>query len=208
MDYCHACRRHLNGALACAGCGTPVEELRYETPHIPVPTPDRGYGEPAGPMYGEPDRPAAYGEPDRPVFHEDRPEAQDGPGRPAPEHVYELDVLEPPRPAPGGRRAARGRFAPRRGRRARSRGGRTVLVGTVGLVLAAGTLSLARLALEDPPQNGAAIAVEELEATETPLSPAPVETSETPEGSSPSPVTDAPSAVPTRPRQASSCSGL
>ncbi|WP_431306377.1 SCO2400 family protein, partial [Streptomyces exfoliatus] len=35
MDYCHACRRHLNGALACAGCGTPVEELRYETPHVP-----------------------------------------------------------------------------------------------------------------------------------------------------------------------------
>ncbi|MDX3642575.1 hypothetical protein, partial [Streptomyces sp. MB09-02B] len=28
MDYCHPCRRHLNGALACPGCGTPVEELR------------------------------------------------------------------------------------------------------------------------------------------------------------------------------------
>ncbi|MGW1139092.1 SCO2400 family protein [Streptomyces zhihengii] len=28
MDYCHPCGRHLNGALACAGCGTPVEELR------------------------------------------------------------------------------------------------------------------------------------------------------------------------------------
>ncbi|MEU9194110.1 SCO2400 family protein [Streptomyces hundungensis] len=27
MDYCHSCRRHLNGALACAGCGTPVEAL-------------------------------------------------------------------------------------------------------------------------------------------------------------------------------------
>ncbi|WP_147267278.1 hypothetical protein [Streptomyces sp. SDr-06] len=27
MDYCHSCRRHLNGALACAGCGTPAEEL-------------------------------------------------------------------------------------------------------------------------------------------------------------------------------------
>ncbi|WP_443728928.1 SCO2400 family protein, partial [Streptomyces anatolicus] len=22
MDYCHPCRRHLNGALACPGCGT------------------------------------------------------------------------------------------------------------------------------------------------------------------------------------------
>lgn len=28
MDYCHPCRRHLNGALACPGCGAPVEELR------------------------------------------------------------------------------------------------------------------------------------------------------------------------------------
>lgn len=34
MDYCHHCRRHLNGALACAGCGTPAEELRL---HAPVP---------------------------------------------------------------------------------------------------------------------------------------------------------------------------
>ncbi|MYS50761.1 hypothetical protein GTW46_11940, partial [Streptomyces sp. SID6013] len=27
MDYCHPCRRHLNGALACPGCGTPAREL-------------------------------------------------------------------------------------------------------------------------------------------------------------------------------------
>ncbi|MFJ7963845.1 hypothetical protein [Streptomyces sp. NPDC096324] len=27
MDYCHVCRRHLNGAFACPGCGTPVDEL-------------------------------------------------------------------------------------------------------------------------------------------------------------------------------------
>lgn len=27
MDYCHRCQRHLNGALACAGCGTPASEL-------------------------------------------------------------------------------------------------------------------------------------------------------------------------------------
>ncbi|MFE3520200.1 hypothetical protein ACFXOD_01155 [Streptomyces sp. NPDC059161] len=27
MDYCHSCQRHLNGALACAGCGTPAEQL-------------------------------------------------------------------------------------------------------------------------------------------------------------------------------------
>ncbi|MFI1281640.1 hypothetical protein ACH4U5_12940 [Streptomyces sp. NPDC020858] len=33
MNYCHACRRHLNGALACAGCGTPAE---YLIPAAPV----------------------------------------------------------------------------------------------------------------------------------------------------------------------------
>ncbi|MFK0045663.1 hypothetical protein ACIQU4_16325 [Streptomyces sp. NPDC090741] len=34
MDYCHACRRHLNGALACAGCGTPVEYLPPAAPGV------------------------------------------------------------------------------------------------------------------------------------------------------------------------------
>lgn len=28
MDYCDPCRRHLNGALACPGCGTSAEQLR------------------------------------------------------------------------------------------------------------------------------------------------------------------------------------
>ena len=28
MDYCHPCRRHLNGALACPGCGTPADACR------------------------------------------------------------------------------------------------------------------------------------------------------------------------------------
>ncbi|MFJ8445003.1 hypothetical protein [[Kitasatospora] papulosa] len=27
MDYCHPCQRHLIGALACAGCGTPADAL-------------------------------------------------------------------------------------------------------------------------------------------------------------------------------------
>ncbi|MFD1657976.1 hypothetical protein ACFSL4_07005, partial [Streptomyces caeni] len=33
MDYCHPCRRHLNGALACPGCGSSVEELRAYADH-------------------------------------------------------------------------------------------------------------------------------------------------------------------------------
>ncbi|MCM1972054.1 MULTISPECIES: hypothetical protein [unclassified Streptomyces] len=37
MDYCIACRRYLNGALACAGCGTPVERLISAAPAAPAP---------------------------------------------------------------------------------------------------------------------------------------------------------------------------
>lgn len=37
MDYCHPCRRHLNGALVCAGCGTPADEV----PQPPVDRPRR-----------------------------------------------------------------------------------------------------------------------------------------------------------------------
>ncbi|NEA79963.1 hypothetical protein G3I30_12785, partial [Actinospica acidiphila] len=35
MDFCHPCRRHLNGALACPGCGTPVETLRAQQAAAP-----------------------------------------------------------------------------------------------------------------------------------------------------------------------------
>uniref|UniRef100_UPI003F916939 SCO2400 family protein n=1 Tax=Streptomyces sp. f51 TaxID=1827742 RepID=UPI003F916939 len=45
MDYCHPCRRHLNGALACAGCGTPAEALGpYAMPAPAGPAPDEPYG--------------------------------------------------------------------------------------------------------------------------------------------------------------------
>ncbi|MDD9381394.1 hypothetical protein M8Z33_33045 [Streptomyces sp. ZAF1911] len=44
MDYCIACRRYLNGALACAGCGTPVERLISAAPAAPVPGSADAYG--------------------------------------------------------------------------------------------------------------------------------------------------------------------
>ncbi|MGW8731361.1 SCO2400 family protein [Streptomyces sp. NPDC055808] len=47
MDYCHSCRRHLNGALACAGCGTPVEAL--------APAPDDELLVYAGAVSGDPE---------------------------------------------------------------------------------------------------------------------------------------------------------
>ncbi|WP_060178100.1 SCO2400 family protein [Streptomyces sp. IMTB 1903] len=49
MNYCHACRRHLNGALACAGCGTPAEYLIPAAPAAGPPQPPRVEGPAADP---------------------------------------------------------------------------------------------------------------------------------------------------------------
>ncbi|MFB8115882.1 MULTISPECIES: hypothetical protein [unclassified Streptomyces] len=54
MDYCHPCQRHLNGALACAGCGTPADAL------APYALPDRSGG-PAEPADGAPEAAGASG---------------------------------------------------------------------------------------------------------------------------------------------------
>ncbi|MFD9791287.1 hypothetical protein ACFWXK_10075 [Streptomyces sp. NPDC059070] len=113
MDYCHVCRRHLNGALACAGCGTPAEELR-------------------------------------------QPE------------IIDLGVYEAAAPgadtAPTGHRRAARREPPRPRRRARRRRGRLVLFGSAGVVLAAGALGIAKLAVEPPRDDrGAATTVHEEE---------------------------------------------
>ncbi|PRH76111.1 hypothetical protein C6N75_27375, partial [Streptomyces solincola] len=114
MDYCHSCRRHLNGALACAGCGTPAERLPGRAP-APPPAPDR-----------------------TPVF----------------ELSQDEDL-----PA-GGSRHGRER-ARRAARRARSRRGRKLATGAAGLLLAAGLLGLAELAVEGSGDDRAATAVEE-----------------------------------------------
>ncbi|MEU3723076.1 hypothetical protein [Streptomyces sp. NPDC031705] len=37
MNYCPACQRHLNGALACAGCGTPAQYLAAAGPAAATP---------------------------------------------------------------------------------------------------------------------------------------------------------------------------
>ncbi|MFD4372143.1 hypothetical protein [Streptomyces sp. NPDC058486] len=180
MDYCHACRRHLNGALACAGCGTPVERLRYDTPHaLSHPAPHEGAEAPEPYPTGMPYAAEPYGYAPEP--HLSEPYASEpytaeevSPREPlAPEHVYELDLVVPPRPA--GRAA--GRAAERRRKRGRSgRGrsgrGRTVAVSALGLVLAAGSLGLAKAVFEEPEEKGPANAVEELDVTETPLPPA------------------------------------
>uniref|UniRef100_UPI0006EB9648 SCO2400 family protein n=1 Tax=Streptomyces niveiscabiei TaxID=164115 RepID=UPI0006EB9648 len=98
MDYCHSCRRHLNGALACPGCGASAASLRAYP---------EGYGEQGGAAqepYGV--IPEAYG-------YEPAPE-------PVTEPVTEPVAAESPAsttgmtpPAEGGRAARRrGRTVP------------------------------------------------------------------------------------------------
>ncbi|MGK5497857.1 SCO2400 family protein, partial [Streptomyces sp. URMC 125] len=45
MTYCVTCRRHLNGALCCPGCGTPSRDLApADTAPRPLAAPHAPYG--------------------------------------------------------------------------------------------------------------------------------------------------------------------
>ncbi|WP_370666985.1 hypothetical protein, partial [Streptomyces sp. IBSBF 2507] len=150
MDYCHPCRRHLNGALACPGCGSPAHELRASDDALTASEVfDRRYGvEPAAadatprqaPGRKLDDAPA--GTPDEDAddaTHEPLGEDADGPTH---------DPLgEDPDDAtpPGARSSRRDRKAAAHRRRRR----RTLLVAA-GFVLAAGGLSLAELGMDAP----------------------------------------------------------
>ncbi|MEU3183143.1 hypothetical protein ABZ707_02850 [Streptomyces sp. NPDC006923] len=145
MDYCPQCRRHLNGALACAGCGTPAEVLRQRT----TPPPGSHHS-------GRPDHEgrlglsgARHGEREE----EHAPEGPEGPEESADtaEEVYELSGHGPEHGSDRRRRSSRRKSPSRTGpRRARSKRGRRVLMGTLGVVLAVAALSLAQLAIEAP----------------------------------------------------------
>ncbi|MFE3903091.1 hypothetical protein ACFXPY_22980 [Streptomyces sp. NPDC059153] len=130
MDYCHPCQRHLNGALACAGCGTPAEALsHYATPAFSGHEPDAEHETPAPSQPGGRRR-----------------------GRGA---------AQPARGTHGSRRPDRRAGAQGRGRRAHRRRGRTALLVVLGVVLAAGALSLAELAIEPKGDDGASDYVRE-----------------------------------------------
>lgn len=139
MDYCHLCRRHLNGALACPGCGTSIERLPAfagETGTLPY----AAVG-PGGDEWAEPG-------------------GDGGDGR---------ELTHRPAADPAGAAARPGRAGSRRDRKAaahRRRRRRTLFVAA-GFALAAGGLSLAELAVDrqgsaprpvsagdDPPQDG------------------------------------------------------
>ncbi|MFD9969370.1 hypothetical protein ACFWZR_04330 [Streptomyces sp. NPDC059017] len=154
MDYCHQCRRHLNGALACAGCGTPAEELRHFRPASTATESDVVVE--LGGAYGDEDPPAGR-------------RRADGQGRRT-------------RRAAGTRRARRKR-------------GRRVLIGTFGLALAAGALSLAELARESSGGgDDTAVEVREQESLEVDDIPEPTGSAEPPPG--PSAVSEPPTTSP------------
>ncbi|MFJ1798208.1 hypothetical protein [Streptomyces sp. NPDC088180] len=141
MDYCHPCRRHLNGALARAGCGTPAEALGpFAVPAPDVRDASDGAAPPDGtasPVDGGGPRRDARRDIGRGTRRDARPEARRDARRGA-----------------GGRSDARP-ASRRRPRGGRSRRGRTVLLGALGLLLAAGALGLAGLSME-PERNDTA----------------------------------------------------
>ncbi|MFJ8542039.1 hypothetical protein ACIRFH_08495 [Streptomyces sp. NPDC093586] len=121
MDYCHPCRRHLNGALACPGCGTPAHELRASGDSL-------AGGEGVEPRFGARAAAAGGSLPEDPGERLDE-DPDDGAG----------DAT------PGARSSRRDRKAATHRRRRR----RTLLVAA-GFVLAAGGLSLAELGTDAP----------------------------------------------------------
>ncbi|MGW2044774.1 SCO2400 family protein [Streptomyces sp. NPDC001858] len=133
MDYCNPCRRHLNGALACPGCGTAAEQLRA-SPREPA----RTWEEPA------------------PTPEPERVDGVEGVEGESPDAEPQGRAARRREQGRGGRRAPAGTAAAsdasRRDRKAtahRRRRKRTILV-TVGFVLAAGGLSLAELGVDAP----------------------------------------------------------
>ncbi|CAM5694895.1 hypothetical protein STENM327S_09084 [Streptomyces tendae] len=124
MDYCHPCRRHLNGALACPGCGTPAHELPSADDRLTA-------SENPGPRFGT--EAAAVDtlprDPGERLDEEPDEEPDEGAG----------DA------APGARSSRRDRKAAAHRRRRR----RTLLVAA-GFVLAAGGLSLVELGMDAP----------------------------------------------------------
>jgi hypothetical protein len=133
MDFCHPCRRHLNGALACPGCGTPAETLRAQRQEPAAPAGHEGEA------YGAARAGETSGEYDDEDARDDEPRGRRATRIRGPEPEPEPDEG----PAAGQSRRDRKAAAHRRRRN------RTLLIAA-GFVLAAGGLSLAELGLDAP----------------------------------------------------------
>ncbi|WP_285736864.1 SCO2400 family protein [Kitasatospora phosalacinea] len=136
MDYCTACRRHLNGALCCPGCGTSSTSGTPSGPTVPfrAPAPTATPAHAGQQPYGQP-------------AHEPPGRAGSTSEQPGPEPV-------PPRaeePRPQGSRAA---TAPSRGRRARGRQRGVVVLSVAGLVV--GGIGAMAMAVMGGPEGGVA----------------------------------------------------
>ncbi|CAM5398678.1 Zinc ribbon domain-containing protein OS=Streptomyces aurantiogriseus OX=66870 GN=GCM10010251_52350 PE=4 SV=1 [Streptomyces aurantiogriseus] len=150
MDYCHPCRRHLNGALACPGCGTPVEQLRAypQAAYEPEPYTPEPYS--PGPYEQDASVREAPGDSDQRDQRDDRDDREVESGEPQGRAARRREQGRAGRRDPA--RTAGASEASRRDRKAavhRRRRKRTVLI-TVGFVLAAGGLSLAELGIDAP----------------------------------------------------------
>ncbi|WP_333752361.1 SCO2400 family protein, partial [Streptomyces sp. IBSBF 2394] len=150
MDYCHPCRRHLNGALACPGCGSPAHELRASDDALTASEVfDRRYGvEPAAAGDSPRQAPgrklddAPAGTPDEDADEATHEPLDEDAGGPTHDPLGEdPDDATPP----GARSSRRDRKAAAHRRRRR----RTLLVAA-GFVLATGGLSLAELGMDAP----------------------------------------------------------
>ncbi|WP_435857476.1 SCO2400 family protein [Streptomyces olindensis] len=157
MDYCDPCRRHLNGALACPGCGTSAEALRWREPEYhAVPHGSGGVTDGAGGFHGAEEGSGSHGD-----YSTDEDYGTDGSDEPdEPDEGDEGENRE--HLGRAARRRGRGRGpvtegpgpggASRRDRKAaahRRRRRRTLFIAA-GFVLAAGGLSLAELGMDAP----------------------------------------------------------
>ncbi|MFC9684830.1 hypothetical protein [Streptomyces sp. NPDC056948] len=140
MDYCDPCRRHLNGALACPGCGTSADALRWRENELEQ---EREYGDrgDSGEAVGVG---GSDGERDDYDDYDDHEDDGEPVGRAARRRGRGRE-RGPVADGPGGGASRRDRKAAAHRRRRR----RTLFI-VAGFVLAAGGLSLAELGMDAP----------------------------------------------------------
>ncbi|MFJ5530197.1 hypothetical protein [Streptomyces sp. NPDC093261] len=143
MDYCSSCRRHLNGALVCPGCGA-------YAPDIAPPTGARAYAPATGAaMTGAPAREFALAG----TWHDSAPSDE----APAPAGTEEASPFDPSGDVEGPPSAPRGRAARRRQLARWKKNKRRAAVATA-VALVGGGLTMTALGRQSPERAQAAAA--------------------------------------------------
>ncbi|MFF7970772.1 hypothetical protein [Streptomyces sp. NPDC007905] len=148
MDYCSSCRRHLNGALVCPGCGAYAPDIAPPTT-IATRIPTAGTASREATCSGSwldgdlPDEPTPSGPDEAPHTHpaadlDGPPAAPQGPSGPdeAP-HTHPAADLDGPAAAPQGRAARRRQLARWKKNKRRAAVATTIALVGGGLTLAA-----------------------------------------------------------------------